>query len=68
MPASRSGEYERRAFDQRCAKLYIKEQISTYEIASLLGCSQGRVAHALRRAGVQMRGFSQAVTLAKATP
>ena len=66
MPASLACSIEAAKFAEKAAGLY-RLGYSTYEIAERFGCSQGKVAHALRRANVKMRSFSEAVTLSKHT-
>lgn len=54
MPASAKAKDDAYKFAVKCADLYAQGS-STYEIAARFGCSQGKVAHALKRASVKMR-------------
>ena len=49
------------AFETRVRHLYTVEKLSTYQIAALLGCCQGKVGRALKRAGVRRRTQGQGV-------
>ena len=49
-------------FDRKCSVLYQME-LSTYEIATRLHTSQGRVAQALRRTGTPRSTLSKALHL-----
>jgi DNA-directed RNA polymerase specialized sigma24 family protein len=62
MPCSPAKIAECRKFEAKASALYA-QRLSTYQIAERFGCSQGKVAKALQRAGVKMRGFSEAVSL-----
>lgn len=47
------------AFAEECKDLY--QRHSTYEIARLLSCSQGKVVRALRKGGVNRRSPKEAM-------
>ncbi len=51
-------------FDQLVTRLYTKEKLSTYSIASFLRCTQGRVGRSLRRSNTPRRTHQQAQILA----
>lgn len=65
----RPGKQERKTlerFDERVKHLYVTQCWSTYRVATILGCTQGKVARSLRRTNTQRRGYSEAVKLSVA--
>jgi IS30 family transposase len=53
-------------FDERVKHLYATMQWSTYRVATILGCTQGKVARSLRRTNTQRRSYSEAAKLSVA--
>jgi len=50
-------------FDQRVTHLYQTQLWSTYRVATILGCTQGKVARSLRRTNTKRRTYSEAKLL-----